>query len=336
MKKGRSYESAVADLEVLADGLGVERFFVAGVSGGGPYALAAGAIIPGRLRGILLLSAVGPDSTPLLPYRDPDPPPPPRGCRGFCCSLQLVPKVRLLDPPPPGVRSPAHVHALLVFLITTIQAHHRQMLHLNENAGGRCKEYQPASTTSGKVHYLSGFVQLPVWSDVQRKRLAWLEAGLRSQHLADYTQNLASYIHSPKCGEQCCNLQEHLRRNIHRNCCLLAALDAENFLPPTPRPSLQQRQKHVVMIKNTSAESSNVIAGCVQLWMRRSLHRGSGRRGWRPACGSRGPWRWGGGWWRRTRGGGRCTPCGWRGTPAPQSPASPRWTAGEKCEVLRP
>jgi len=62
MKKGRSYESAVADLEVLADGLGVERFFVAGVSGGGPYALAAGAIIPGRLRGILLLSAVGPDT----------------------------------------------------------------------------------------------------------------------------------------------------------------------------------------------------------------------------------------------------------------------------------
>ena len=73
-KKGRTYESAVEDLEILADHLGVKRFFLAGVSGGGPYALAAAALIPGRVRGILLLSAVGPDCTPLYP---PPPPPPP-------------------------------------------------------------------------------------------------------------------------------------------------------------------------------------------------------------------------------------------------------------------
>ena len=58
----------MGDVEALADQLGVKRFFIAGVSGGGPYALAAGAFIPGRVRGILLLSAIGPDCELLTPF----------------------------------------------------------------------------------------------------------------------------------------------------------------------------------------------------------------------------------------------------------------------------
>lgn len=47
------------NIEDLANALGIKKFFLAAVSGGGPYALAAAAQIPGRLRGILLLSAAG-------------------------------------------------------------------------------------------------------------------------------------------------------------------------------------------------------------------------------------------------------------------------------------
>ena len=39
------------DLRQLADHLGVERFFVAGMSGGGPYALAAAHYLPDRVAG---------------------------------------------------------------------------------------------------------------------------------------------------------------------------------------------------------------------------------------------------------------------------------------------
>ena len=42
----------------LADGLGISSFFVVGVSGGGPYALAAAHYLPpGRVRGILTISS---------------------------------------------------------------------------------------------------------------------------------------------------------------------------------------------------------------------------------------------------------------------------------------
>src|SRR5690349_8160356 len=42
---GRSVASAAADVEDLADTLGLERFAVMGVSGGGPHALACAALL---------------------------------------------------------------------------------------------------------------------------------------------------------------------------------------------------------------------------------------------------------------------------------------------------
>jgi pimeloyl-ACP methyl ester carboxylesterase len=48
------------DLARVADHLGLERFWALGTSGGGPYVLALGALEPERLRGIAIVSGVGP------------------------------------------------------------------------------------------------------------------------------------------------------------------------------------------------------------------------------------------------------------------------------------
>jgi pimeloyl-ACP methyl ester carboxylesterase len=48
------------DMTQLADALGIERFAVAGISGGGPYALACAEAIPERLTAAAVLSGVGP------------------------------------------------------------------------------------------------------------------------------------------------------------------------------------------------------------------------------------------------------------------------------------
>ncbi len=48
------------DLEVVADTLGVGEFHTIGLSGGGPYALAAGAAMPDRVRGVAVLGGVAP------------------------------------------------------------------------------------------------------------------------------------------------------------------------------------------------------------------------------------------------------------------------------------
>ena len=52
------------DLEVLADNLGVDTFRVIGLSGGGPYALAAGAALPDRVHGVGVLGGVAPTTGP--------------------------------------------------------------------------------------------------------------------------------------------------------------------------------------------------------------------------------------------------------------------------------
>lgn len=49
-----------ADLEILADVLGVDRFDVIGLSGGGPYALAAGALLPHRVHHLAVIGGVAP------------------------------------------------------------------------------------------------------------------------------------------------------------------------------------------------------------------------------------------------------------------------------------
>lgn len=61
--------SHIDDVALLMDALGVEQFGVLGVSGGGPYALAAAAWLPARVSRIALVSALAPGSmgeTPLI------------------------------------------------------------------------------------------------------------------------------------------------------------------------------------------------------------------------------------------------------------------------------
>ena len=58
MLHGRSYESYVDDLRQLADSLSVRQFFMIGVSGGGPYAYAAAALLPERVLGVMTISTI--------------------------------------------------------------------------------------------------------------------------------------------------------------------------------------------------------------------------------------------------------------------------------------
>ena len=51
---------AAADMKSLADALGLRRFAVIGVSGGGPYAVATAASMPDRIALLALISPVGP------------------------------------------------------------------------------------------------------------------------------------------------------------------------------------------------------------------------------------------------------------------------------------
>src|SRR5688572_15771978 len=58
----------VPDLEMVVDQLGIERFAVIGLSGGGPYSLAAAHGLPGRVPAVVIVGgvvpSVGPDAPP--------------------------------------------------------------------------------------------------------------------------------------------------------------------------------------------------------------------------------------------------------------------------------
>lgn len=54
----------VGDLELLADALAIDTMRVIGLSGGGPYALAAGAALPDRVHGVGVLGGVAPTKGP--------------------------------------------------------------------------------------------------------------------------------------------------------------------------------------------------------------------------------------------------------------------------------
>ena len=63
----RTLPSFAADLEALADGLlPGRRFFLAGASGGGPYALAAAVRMRSRVRGVLLISPASHPGAPVV------------------------------------------------------------------------------------------------------------------------------------------------------------------------------------------------------------------------------------------------------------------------------
>lgn len=58
--KGRSLRDWAGDVARLADHLGVQRFGVIGISGGGPHAAACARFLPDRITAAALLSGVGP------------------------------------------------------------------------------------------------------------------------------------------------------------------------------------------------------------------------------------------------------------------------------------
>jgi pimeloyl-ACP methyl ester carboxylesterase len=59
-KPGRSVADAVPDVETVLDAVGAERFVTLGWSGGGPHALATGALLPQRCQAVAVLAGVAP------------------------------------------------------------------------------------------------------------------------------------------------------------------------------------------------------------------------------------------------------------------------------------
>jgi pimeloyl-ACP methyl ester carboxylesterase len=58
--EGRSVADVVPDMVALLDALGADRCVTAGWSGGGPHALATGALLPDRVAGVLTIAGVAP------------------------------------------------------------------------------------------------------------------------------------------------------------------------------------------------------------------------------------------------------------------------------------
>ncbi len=59
-KAGRSVADVAADVEALLDALGAERCVTVGWSGGGPHALAMGALLPERTAGVVSIAGIAP------------------------------------------------------------------------------------------------------------------------------------------------------------------------------------------------------------------------------------------------------------------------------------
>ena len=59
-RPGRDIASAAGDVRAIADALGIDRFAVAGHSGGGAHALACGALLGERVRAVLSISGLAP------------------------------------------------------------------------------------------------------------------------------------------------------------------------------------------------------------------------------------------------------------------------------------
>jgi pimeloyl-ACP methyl ester carboxylesterase len=68
-QRRRTLSAWPADAAALANALGIERFAVAGISGGGPYAAACAALLPGRVTALALISPVGPVAGPERPAK---------------------------------------------------------------------------------------------------------------------------------------------------------------------------------------------------------------------------------------------------------------------------
>src|SRR3954464_5508133 len=66
--KGRKVADCVADVTSVCDALGIERFSVWGISGGGPHALAAAALLADRVIAAASLASVAPYDAEGLDY----------------------------------------------------------------------------------------------------------------------------------------------------------------------------------------------------------------------------------------------------------------------------
>jgi len=65
---GRTVADVVADTAAVLDHLGADSCLVAGWSGGGPHALACGALLADRVRGVLCIAGVAPYAVPGLDF----------------------------------------------------------------------------------------------------------------------------------------------------------------------------------------------------------------------------------------------------------------------------
>lgn len=65
---GRTIASVAADAATVADALGIETFRTWGISGGGPHALACGALLPDRVPAVAVLAGVAPYGVPGLDW----------------------------------------------------------------------------------------------------------------------------------------------------------------------------------------------------------------------------------------------------------------------------
>lgn len=63
-RPGRTVADALIDFEAVLDAVAAERFVTLGWSGGGPHALAAGALLPDRCRAVAVLAGVAPHPAP--------------------------------------------------------------------------------------------------------------------------------------------------------------------------------------------------------------------------------------------------------------------------------
>jgi pimeloyl-ACP methyl ester carboxylesterase len=66
--RGRRVADVAADVAAVLDHLGLARAYVAGWSGGGPHALATGALLPDRIAGVLVIAGVAPYDAPGLDF----------------------------------------------------------------------------------------------------------------------------------------------------------------------------------------------------------------------------------------------------------------------------
>jgi len=67
---GRSIADCAADIEAIANEMGIDDFYAIGESGGGSHALACAALLPGRVRAVAVLSSIAPPTAGGLDWEE--------------------------------------------------------------------------------------------------------------------------------------------------------------------------------------------------------------------------------------------------------------------------